>query len=303
MRSSALFFTCLLLGASACAGSDDDGTSAASTEADSGSGDTGGSDDAVADGADDAITPVDGGESTGTVEPPPPGIACDSEFEYLGLVGCLSVVDGLDVKYFPLPEGTQVQRLVLFFHGDTGGDWFDDWGFRPEIMEWAQSQDMLVMGIKAPSMYDGDTEPSYGAAQPDHAELVTTTIETFIEQYGVVEERSLYWGISGGSWFFTSSFIPVAGARIPGIFAANCGGSGVSFGWTWDPATDTATRDLNALLLNYGDQDFLADPSQASYEEYTELGFATDQVVYPGATHCDHPIAEPTIAFWESQLP
>jgi hypothetical protein len=297
------------LGVVACSGpnsddSNDTDDTGAGADSDSGSADAptttspGGTDDAT---TDPSVDGSGGDDSSGG--PLPPGVACDSQFDHEGRVGCLSEVGGLEVKFFPLAEGTRVQRLVIFFHGDTGADWFDNWGFRPEILDWAQPQDMLVLGVKAPSSYRGDTEPSYGAAQPDHAEVVAQAIEYFADQYEVPADRSLYWGVSGGSWFFTSSFIAVAGQRLPGIFAANCGGSGFSFGWTWDPQTDVATRDLNALLLNYGELDFLAENSAASYAEYMGMGFVTEQIVVPGATHCDHPIAEPTIEFWESQLP
>ena len=304
-----------LCGLAGCPSSneDDDGGSIGDGDGGSvGDGDGSGGGDATGGGS----NPGDGGPAGGSGDgnpgddstggdpgPPPPGVACDQSFEHEGYTGCLTEVGGLEIKFFPLPECTPVQRLVVFFHGDTGVDWFENWGFRPEILDWAYPQDMLVLGVKSPAAYPGDTEPSYGAAQPADADVVTQSIEYFRDQYGVTADQTLYWGVSGGSWFFTSSFIAVAGARMPGIFVANCGGSGGSFGWAWDPATDTASRELDALLLNYGDQDFLAPNAAASYQEFLGMGFATEQIVYPGATHCDHPISEPTIDFWADHLP
>ncbi len=243
-----------------------------------------------------------GDESTGGELPPPPGLPCERSFRHAGRQGCQSVVEGLEVKFFPLDEPAPVQRLVVFFHGDGGDDYTANWGFREEILDWAIPQDFLVVGVRSPASYDGDTDPSFGAAQPQHADMVASTLEAVVDAYAVVEERALYWGISGGSWFTTSSYIPVAGQRVPGIFVANCGGSGVSFGWAWEPQTDPSTVALNSLYLNYGDQDFLADRAAQSYAEYTDLGFVTDQLVHPGATHCAHPIGEPTLEFWMREL-
>lgn len=247
-----------------------------------------------------------GGETddptTGGPAEPPEGFACDDPFEHAGRQGCRMMVEGLEVKFFPLDEPAPAQRLVVFLHGDGGADYTDNWGFRQEILDWAIPQDFLVVGVRSPASYDGDTDPSFGAAQPVHADMVATTLEAFIDAYDVVEDRALYWGISGGSWFTTSSYIPVAGHRVPGIFVANCGGSGVSFGWEWDPANSPEIVALNSLYLNYGDQDFLAQPSAESYAEYTEMGFMTGQLVHPGATHCAHDISQPTLDFWMGEL-
>ena len=240
--------------------------------------------------------------STGGDAPPPPGLPCDQPFEYMGRQACQAEVDGLAVKFFPLDEDVRVQRLAVFLHGDGGEDFTDNWGFREEILEWAEVRDILVVGILSPASYDDSPDPAFGAAQPVHADMVATTLETFIEAYEVTEDRHLYWGVSGGSWFTTSSLIPVLGERVPGIFVANCGGSGVSFGWEWDPMNQPDVVALNSLYLNYGDQDFLAQPSADSYAEYTNLGFVTDQLVHPGATHCDHPIGGPTIEFWSREV-
>ena len=243
-----------------------------------------------------------GSESSGGPIEPPPGLPCDIAFEHAGYDGCQTTVEGLEIKYFPLDEAVPADRLVVFLHGDTGADYIENWGFREEILDWALPQNYLVVGVRSPASYDGDTAPSFGAAQPVHADMVATTLEAVVDAYAITEERALYWGVSGGSWFTTSSYIPVAGHRVPGIFVANCGGSGVSFGWAWDPATQPDIVALNSLYVNYGDQDFLADPSAESYAEYTDMGFTTGQLVHPGATHCAHPISEPTLDFWMGEL-
>jgi hypothetical protein len=289
------FFVCSLALLVACSGGDGDSDPTNPTP--TGGGGSGGQGAAGGSGGGDPSTGGEGGEPG-----PPPGVSCDESFQHAGYEGCLSEVDGLQVKFFEPAGDTPVERLVIYFHGDTGNGWFENWGFADSILDFAIPQNFLVLGAMAPSSYDGDDLPAYGAAQPEHADQVATLIETFLERYEVVQERSLYWGVSGGSWFFTSSFIPAAGHRVPGVFVANCGGSGFSFGWAWDPATDAATVALNSLYVNYGDQDFLAPGAADSVAEYAALGFVTGELVHPGATHCAHPIPEPTIDFWMGEL-
>jgi hypothetical protein len=215
-------------------------------------------------------------------------------------MGCEDVIEGQDVKFFPLPDGVQVEALVMYFHGDGGDGYFNDWGFDKEILAWAQARNYLVLGVLSPASYE-DATIAYGAAQPSHAVEVADTIEVFVDAYAPNED-SLYWGVSGGSWHFASSFVAAVGNRLPGIFVANCGGSGGSWGWSWDPQVDTDMRDRIAIYFNYGTEDFLADNANNSYNEFLGMGFVTDQLVVQGATHCDHPIAGPTIDFWERHV-
>ncbi|MEM9193807.1 MAG: hypothetical protein AAGF12_31820 [Myxococcota bacterium] len=231
-------------------------------------------------------------------------VFCGTGFEWSGFRGCRTTVESLDVKFFPLEAGRPVERLVLHFHGDGANTWDSNQAFDPEILQWAAERNYLVLGFLATSMREaGDgLRPAYGTAQPENAEEVVVGVETFLDRYAVVNRQSLYWGVSGGSWFFTSSYIPAVGHRVPGIFVANCGGSGTSFGWNWVPTGRPDVVEQIALYANYGDQDFLAERSRESIEEYDSMGFVTDELVHEGATHCAHPIAGPTLAFWERHL-
>ena len=116
------------------------------------------------------------------------------------------------------------QRLVWSLHWDGGADSPDNWGFRQEILDWAIPQDFLVVGIRSPASYDGDTDPSFGAAQPVHADMVATKLEAFIDAYDAGEDRALYWRTQGGPWFPTRPSIPAAGHRVPSILVAYCVG-------------------------------------------------------------------------------
>lgn len=236
----------------------------------------------------------------------PPGVDCGAPFEHGQYMGCQTTVAGVEVKFFPIAEGRRVQRLVVHLHGDGARGWFENWAFPGEVLGFARAHDMLVLGILAPNRVpdgNGGTVPAYGQAGPEEALLVADGIEAFMHAYAVTDRQSLYWSASGGSWFTTQSLIPTVGHRVPGIFAISCGGSGEFVNpWAWDPEVDTSTRDLFALLFNYGDQDFLAGPAAGSRSLYAGLGFATEEIVHPGAEHCAHPISEPTVAFWTAQL-
>lgn len=295
------------LGCGGASGSSDDGSSSAADSSSSGAGetDTPDPDDTTPPG--DTLDPDDSGSDDGSSSggdgPPPTGLPCGTEFSYGGRVGCETVVEGIEVKFFPPPAGERVERLAIYFHGDGAFDYMDNWAFSPEIFAWTDPRDTMVVGVLSPAFYEDGTV-AFGAAQPDHAAMVATAIEAMLAAWQPTHaDQTMYWGTSGGSWFFASSFVAHVGQRVPGVFVANCGGSGGSFGWSWDPMTDTATRDAIPLYFNYGTLDFLAPNIEGSITEYEGLGFAVDSLVHDGAMHCDHPIDGPTVEFWSRYVP
>ncbi len=277
-------------------GDPDDGSSATEGGASDTGSDGSASASASASASDDA-------EASSGDGPVPAGIACGTEFQHEGRTGCETVVEGIDVKFFPPPPGERVDRLAVYFHGDGAADYMDNWAFDPQILSWAEARGTMVVGVLSPAYYEDGTV-AFGAAQPEHAEAVAVAIEAFIAAWQPeFADGTLYWATSGGSWFFSSSFIAHVGQRIPGVFVANCGGSGFSFGWAWDPMTDATTREKIPIYFNYGTQDFLAPGIIDSIAEYQGLGFAVDSLVHEGAMHCDHPIIEPTLEFWSRYVP
>lgn len=227
--------------------------------------------------------------------PPPPGLECTEPFTDQGLDGCVATVEGIQIKFFPLPPGEVVEHLAIYFHGDTAPGWYENWAF-PEIVGWAEPRNILTLGVLSPAI-GGSGLPEFGEAQPPDAEAVGLAIETFADAYAAPRDEIFYWSTSGGSWFFTSSYIPVIGGRLPGWFAISCGASGFSYPWSWDN-TNAMLRDRIAMFLNYGTEDFLAGPAEESFAEYQGLGFDIDRLIHRGATHCAHPIDQPTIDFW-----
>jgi len=227
-------------------------------------------------------------------------IPCDAPFSVQSLDGCLTTVEGLQVKFFPIAAGQKVSNLAVYLHSDLAGEWYNNSAF-PTIVNWARPKGFLVLAILSP-VAGSDGKPRYGIAQAPDADKVAKTIEAFMVAYGPSRQKTFYWGVSGGAWFMTSSFIAHVGEHYPGIFAVNCGGSGRSWGWSWDPSQDTTTRGEIALLMNYGTNDFLATDEAGSVKDFQNRGFAVEQIVQQGASHCNHPIDQPTIDFWTKHL-
>jgi alpha-beta hydrolase superfamily lysophospholipase len=75
-------------------------------------------------------------------------------------------------------------------------------------------------------------------------------------------------------------------------------------GWTWIPSQDPALRARVPIQINYGDQDFLVDPIRASVPYFVQMGFTTQENVYPGFGHCGgDPFEADPIAWFTTHLP
>jgi hypothetical protein len=233
-----------------------------------------------------------------------PGIPCTEPFEAADsdLEGCIADVSGITMKFFPLAPGKAVKRVAVYLHGDTAQDWQGWYQYLGDTVQWCQARDILVVAPLSPVAYDDDPpeDRSYGAAQGEDAEKVGKALEDFLDAYSTPHQNLLYWTLSGGSWFVTSSFLPLMGARLPGAYALSCGASEFWYDYEW--SIDGPARDQNKLLFNYGTEDFLKPGEEASAEKYETDGFSVTVKTYPGAEHCDHPIHEPTIEFWGNSL-
>jgi hypothetical protein len=205
------------------------------------------------------------------------------------------------MKFFPLAPGKAVKRVAVYLHGDTAEDWKGWFQFLGDTVEWCKARDILVVAPLSPAKYEEDPpeDPSFGAAQYSDAEAVGKALEDFLDAYETPHQNLLYWTMSGGSWFVTSSFLPLMGARLPGAYALSCGASDFWQDYEWDIAGPA--RAQNRLLFNYGTDDFLRSGEEASAEKFEQDGFSVTVKTYPGAKHCDHPMHEPTIEFWGDQ--
>lgn len=233
-------------------------------------------------------------------EPPLPGMPCDEPFEIEGpgIAGCLIDHGGLSIKFFPLPEGRRATRLAVYLHGDGAGEWTGNWAFT-EIVPWALERDIVVLAPLSPVGYQPGRHDYGAAAQTRTAVTVGSAILDFVDAYGTGSDDLLFWSVSGGSWFTTSTLIPVMGGEIQGLFAISCGASQWWADFTWDELAPSP-RDRFRLLFNYGTDDFLAANVERTVVRYE--AFDLELKIHDGAQHCAHPIPGPTVEFWENHM-
>lgn len=240
----------------------------------------------------------------GTAGGPPVGVDCEQSFTDTdtSLPGCIAEVGGITFKFLPLASGKAVKRLAVYMHADTAVDWNSDSLFSG-VAAWMAARDILVTAPLSPVAYDGDppSSRSFGAAQNSDARKVGAALESFAAAFDAPTNHILYYSMSGGSWFLTSSFIPLMGGRLPGLFAMSCGASEFWADYAWDEKA-ASPRDQIKLFFNYGTADFLLAGEEGSVAKYKGDGFTVTEKTYPGAQHCEHPVIEPTLTFWEANL-
>ena len=76
----------------------------------------------------------------------------------------------------------------------------------------------------------------------------------------------------------------------------------VPIAWARPSHAAAMPRDRIKLLFNYGSEDFLLPGEEASVKKFMADGFDVTSRVHQGSQHCDHPIAEPSLAFWEANM-
>jgi hypothetical protein len=232
------------------------------------------------------------------------GVPCSQPFETEGsdLSGCIAEVAGVTMKFFPLAAQVPVERVAVYLHGDGAVDWEGWYPFLAETVEWCKARNILVVAPLSPVAYDEDPPEmrSFGAAFDDQAEQVGGALEQFLDAYAAPHTGLLYWSMSGGSWFATSSFLPLFGERLPGAYALSCGASEFWFDYAWDIAG--SARSQNQLLFNYGTEDFLKPGELASAQKFEGDGFRVSVKTHPSAQHCAHPVHAPTVEFWLGAL-
>lgn len=242
-----------------------------------------------------------GEQEPGQPSQEPSQLPCDEEISARGVTGCLSTMEGLQVKYFPLADGVQANYLAVYFHGDHAGGWKSN-GIFAGMIEWAEENQTVLAGALSPALSTSDTmHEIWWRATNEDTDAMSRVITRLGEAYGTQPDEILFWGISGGSQFLTGRFLPRVGHLHPGVYVNNCGGSDPWVDAQWD-YQDESIRDGIAVYYNYGDQDFLAPQSEDGFAYWSREMFTVDRVVHPNATHCAHEIRQVTIDFWERHL-
>lgn len=208
-----------------------------------------------------------------------------------------------------------VPVLAVYFHADDEPvGWGGVAGATAQILnpttQWALQRGYAVVFPISPN---GD-KPEWGATDPNHDWRIGLEVGRAMKAFEstFAATRAAYWGASGGSWFITGTFIPAGIQLAPGPVAANCGADSPFSPpkskpawtnippyetWMWLPSAHPSLRARIPILYNYGTQDFLLDIIQYSHQKYAGLGFPTAAQIWPGAMHCGHDIAGPTIAW------
>lgn len=228
---------------------------------------------------------------SGMLEP----ILCDRPFMIGSDRGCNAVVHGINFQYFPLDEGQHVTRIAPYFHGD-GADELENMYQWSTIVPWAKSKGIMLIAPRAPN-----SQLAYGQLEVEAASSIASAVEVFIAFYKTPRDNLFYWSASGGSWYLTYAWIPLMGARLPGIYALKCGASGVSRAYTWDHAGELPRSKMKIFFI-YGSKDFLADEIETSYQRFRYLKFDATRKIYDGATHCRHERDMPMIEFFSQNL-
>lgn len=228
-------------------------------------------------------------------------LECKTSAMYRSTKFCEGELEGVAIKWVPLEGDVKPSRIALYLHGDTANDWREPF-IAAQFVSWMKKNNVLMVLTRSTTKYDDDApdEWSYGAAQPEDARKLEKAVQALITRYQTPSDNLLYFGLSGGPWFLSSSWIPLMGGKFPGLYALSCGGSQFWQKFAWD--TKGALKDKVKIFYNYGDKDFLAKAQDASVKHFQSLGLSASQKIHPGASHCSHDVLEPTLAFWEAEM-
>jgi hypothetical protein len=183
-------------------------------------------------------------------------------------------------------------QLAVYLHGDNANGYFNEWGYQA-LRSYARSKNMLFVAALAPYSERAQFAKGYSWWHSGEAnnEAFKKAIDFLRAKYNIIDGHNLYVGMSGGSTFLTSNFIPKYGNQYSGAFVINCGGAAPrSFHYQLSPALRSKIR----LYYNYGSEDYLSKPTGsygnvigASINQYKRLGLVADVNVIKGKNHCD----------------
>ncbi len=207
---------------------------------------------------------------------------------------CHTVVEGIEFDFVPLAEGTPVERLAFYFHGDGGGS--SRLGSLYRQADWGAEHNTVVIAAVSPvrdeDRPDIDFNNLVGArwwlVEPAHVQQLGRAMDRFVRHYDVDPHGLLFQSASGGSQFVNRYLIPHLGHRFSGVYAIQCGGSRPPhpYTWLWIPEEHPSVRDGLRMRFQYGSEDFLADQIERGLPGWRDLGFNVDTEVAEGAGHC-----------------
>lgn len=267
---------------------------------------------ATADDADPGSTPaVADGPAEGTPpeapsSPSPGGLACSRESDLGGgRMSCVTKVAGVELRIVRPRDGSGPMRLGLYLHGDGAAAHLDDSAVRA-MLTWVDAKRGLGVSALAPNGCSWWQTPTHDCASNQTEEDVdaanvaplSAAIDAIMKAYDVRTDGIRYSSASGGSIFLSGEWIPIQGARYPGVYSILCGGSDPRH-FEWD-VTDPALRAKNKLSFTYGDQDSLYGLIRLSIDTFSGKMFSVGEKIIPGAGHCEFDTHAEAIALWNA---
>ena len=182
--------------------------------------------------------------------------------------------------------------LAFYLHGDEGGynaHQDDD----NNLNEFITEKGWIYVAPQAPATSSA-TYRWYETPE-ENMTLLSTVLDEMLAKYNVCRDILFGASISGGSYFYDSSFFPSKGSTYPAFMNLHCGASGLT-------SNGLAANQVRALAQNpnivarsqfhytAGTRDFLYSNVLDSYNFYRSAGFTTLKDDLVGAGHCDYHI-------------
>jgi hypothetical protein len=253
---------------------------------------------------------ADAGADAGAADAPATGSArglpCSREDDLGGgRRSCLTKVGSVELRIVTPLGGAGPMRLGLHLHGDGAVAHLDNSALAAMI-PWVDAQRGIGVSALAPNgcawwlkpSYDCASDPSEPDVDAENVAPLAAALDAVMVAYDVRTDGLRYYGASGGSIFLTGEWLPLEGARYPGVFAIMCGGSAPR-PFAWD-AGDAALRDRSTLAFTYGEADPLLSEIRRSIDALSGKMFAIRETILSGPGHCAFDTHAAAVAIWSA---
>lgn len=179
----------------------------------------------------------------------------------------------------PSDVGTNAYGLLVYLHGDGGGDY--KWFFRDNARIGLQHK-LIGITILAPNFgkqwYNGGDQNSVYVH-----ELIQNEI---FKKYNVDTSRVYFAGTSGGSQFLTGQFLPIYGLHYDSGAVMMCGGPA-----NWQRKLNADDDFLKKFKFAWiaTKYDFLLPQVEKGIAYYRDKGFQVEENILPQGNHCSFP--------------
>lgn len=235
------------------------------------------------------------------------GLVCSKQ-EALGggRTSCVTKVGSVELKIVTAASGSGPMRLGLYLHGDGAGAHKSNSALTA-MLTWADTLHGIAISALAPNTCAWWQTAAHDCAvtQPDpdvtgeNVGPLAAALEAVMKAYDVRTDGFRYYGSSGGSIFLTDAWLPLQGAKYPGVFALMCGGEASPRTYAWDPGV-AALRAKNPLWFTYGDADYLRPDIEKAITAFKAKSFTVTEKIVPGAGHCEFNGHGEAVGIWSA---